>query len=621
MDIRRILYLLKRWAWLLIIVTLISGAAGYYFSSQQTPMYRASTRFVIMQPASADSGNLGLVEIQQQITTYTQLISSTELINQVSGELGFPVEAEQLSVEQISDSQFVRLTVTHQDPLKTDVVANALIQALIENNERLQNLRFTTTESNLQRRAEDALQQMEDLQDQIDQVTEESIQEQITTVQSEIEALQEQVTDLELNIASIDPLVATDQEQELRIQFQVELRQTQSILDLYQELYTQLVVLGQPIDEKDLTSRQSDRLERTLSFYEQIYFSTLNSLETLNLARDQNKPTVAQIEAATVPEEPFYPRPVETGLLYGAVGLFAVGGLIFLIEYLDDTIRTPDEVEEILGQPVIGTIGDINGSLFKRGEDKAGIHVANQPRSPIAEAFRSLRTKLEFYNIDQPLKVLLVTSAGLQEGKTTVAVNLAAIMANNNKHVLLIDADMRKPKIHTHLGLSNRFGLSDLILGRSARVVQRAGSVKQFSVVTSGSIPPNPAELLSSEKFGEIIDRISQQFDMVIIDSPPGIVTDAQILGTKVDGVIFVIRAGKTRANIARMSMDEFHRLGAKIVGVVMNRVPRNQRYYYGGYQYYGPEKNGAPSYDQGDQPQNEVDLKNDGIQPVEKSG
>jgi capsular exopolysaccharide synthesis family protein len=620
MDIRRILYLLKRWSWLLIIVTLVSGAAGYYFSTQQTPMYRASTRFVIMQPASTDSDNLSLLEVQQQITTYSQLISSTDLINRVSTELGFPVDEDQLEVEQIGDSQFVRLTVTNEDPFKTAVIANALIDALIQNNERLQSLRFESTEANLQRRAEDALQQMEELQNRIDQVTEENVQEQITTVQSEIETLQSQVTDLELNIASIDPLFASDEELQQRIQFQAELGQTQSILDLYQELYTQLVVLGQPVDQENPSSRQSDRLERTLSLYEQIYFSTLNSLEALNLARDQNKPTVAQIEAATVPEEPFFPRPIETGLLYGAVGLFAVGGLVFLIEYLDDTIRTPDEAEEILGQPVIGTIGDINGSLLKRGGKKSGVHVANQPRSPIAEAFRSLRTKLEFYNIDQPLKVLLVTSAGLEEGKTTVAANLAAIMANNNKNVLLIDADMRKPKIHTHLGLTNRYGLSDLILGRSARVVQRAGSNKQFSVVTSGSIPPNPSELLASEKFTRIIERISKQFDTVVIDSPPGIVTDAQILGTKVDGVIFVIRAGKTRANIARMSLDEFHRVGAKVVGLVMNRVPRNQRYYYGGYEYYGPKGGGNAAYDQPDPSENTVDLKKEGIQRIENS-
>ncbi|HAF61780.1 MAG TPA: hypothetical protein DCK95_05595 [Anaerolineaceae bacterium] len=618
MDIRRILYLLKRWSWLLIIVTLISGVAGYYFSSQQTPMYRASTRFVIMQPASTDSDNLSLVEIQQQITTYSQLISSTDLINQVSTELGFPVDQKQLEVEQIGDSQFVRLTVTNEDPFKTAVIANALIDALIQNNERLQSLRFESTEANLQRRAEDALQQMEELQNRIDQVTEKNVQEQLITVQSEIETLQSQVTDLELNIASIDPLYATDEELQQRIQFQAELGQTQSILDLYQELYTQLVVLGKPIDQENPSSRQSDRLERTLSLYEQIYFSTLNSLEALNLARDQNKPTVAQIEAAAVPVEPFFPRPIETGLLYGAVGLFAVGGLVFLIEYLDDTIRTPDEAEQILGQPVIGTIGDINSSLLKRGGKKSGVHVANQPRSPIAEAFRSLRTKLEFYNIDQPLKVLLVTSAGLEEGKTTVAANLAAIMANNNKNVLLIDADMRKPKIHTHLGLSNRYGLSDLILGRSASVVQRAGSNKKFSVVTSGSIPPNPSELLASEKFTRIIDKVSQQFDMVVIDSPPGFVTDAQILGTKVDGVIFVIRAGKTRANIARMSLDEFNRVGAKVVGLVMNRVPRNQRYYYGGYQYYGLKGEVNAAYDQGDPSENTVDLQKEGIQRMD---
>ena len=621
MDIRRTLYLLKRWSWLMIIIALISGFAGYYFSAQQTPMYQASTRFVIMQSVSTGSDSLAPLEVQQQITTYTQLISSTELLNQVSTELGFPVEADQLEVEQIGDSQFVRLTVTHQDPQKTALIANALIEALIQNNEQLQNLRFTTTEQNLQRRAEDALQQMEQLQNQIDQATEESVQEQIAIVEAEIETLQEQVTDLELNIASIDPLFADDEQLEQRIEYQADLRQAQSVLDLYQELYTELLVLGKPVEQEDLTSRQSSRLERTLSLYEQIYFSTLNSIEALNLARDQNKPTVAQIEAAAVSEDPFYPQPIQTGLLSGTVGLFAVGGLIFLVEYLDDTLRDPNEVEELFGLPVIGTIGDMNGSLLKREEHKSGAYVTDQPRSPIAEAFRSLRTKLEFYNVDQPLKVLLVSSSGLEEGKTTVASNLAAIIANNNKNVLLIDADMRKPKVHIHLGLSNRVGLSDLILGRTARVIQKAGSNKKFFVITSGTIPPNPAELLASEKFNQIIDRVSKQFDMVVIDSPPGIVSDSQILGAKVDGVVFVLRAGKTRANIARMSLDEFHRVGAKIVGVVMNRVPRNKRYYYSGYQYYGDKSKSLEPLDQAAVDKNNIDLKNEPIKPVDKSG
>jgi len=353
------------------------------------------------------------------------------------------------------------------------------------------------------------------------------------------------------------------------------------------------------MENENASSTQMAQLQRTLDLYEQIYFSSISSLETLNLTRVQSSPNVVQVEPASVPKKPYAPRPFQTAALYGAVGLLLMGGIAFLVEYLDDTIKTPEDVEEHLGLPVIGLIADMKGDLFDRNKDEKNIFVASQPRSPISEAFRSLRTSLEFYSVDEPLELLIITSSGPEEGKTTVAANLAAILAKSDKKVLLLDADMRRPNVHSHLGISNRMGLSDLIRGRmsASEVIQHSEEVENLFVMTSGSLPPNPAELLTSKKMGDILIDLKKQFDVIIIDTPPSVVTDAQILSTKADGVIFVIRPGKTRLIAARTPLEELNRVGAKIVGVVMNRIPRNRKFYYGGYDYYAPKAHISEKY------------------------
>jgi len=219
------------------------------------------------------------------------------------------------------------------------------------------------------------------------------------------------------------------------------------------------------------------------------------------------------------------------------------------------------------------------------------VYVAQQPRSPISEAFRVLRTNLEFASVQKPIHTILVTSPGPAEGKSTVAVNLAAILALSGKRVALLDADMRRPHVHRFLGLPNRDGLSNLF--RIQRDVHSASRTKlelpQLMVITSGSLPPNPAELLGSDKMSQILDELRKLVDVVVIDTPPSLVADAQILAGKVDAVLFVIQPGITHTEVARASFEQFKRAGARVIGTVLNRIPRNRSYYYGGYKYYSP--------------------------------
>ncbi len=288
------------------------------------------------------------------------------------------------------------------------------------------------------------------------------------------------------------------------------------------------------------------------------------------------------IEPAILPTKDINPSLAIVVAAAGAIGFVLAMAAAYLLEYLDNSLKTPEDISKLLNLPVIGYIGDIQSS------DERGLVVVDSPRAPIAEAFRSLRTNLEFAGVDKPLKTILVTSPGPGEGKTTVSTNLAAVISQGNKRVALIDADLRRPSIHKRLGISNRRGLSDIFRGQlDIRDVIRPWR-NSFAVITSGSLPPNPAELLGSAKMSEMLTELENFTDTVILDSPPFLVTDAPVLAAKADGVILVIRPGRTPAEAAKAMIEQLNRVGARVVGVVLNRVPRSGSYYYS-YKYYSP--------------------------------
>lgn len=207
------------------------------------------------------------------------------------------------------------------------------------------------------------------------------------------------------------------------------------------------------------------------------------------------------------------------------------------------------------------------------------------PRSPVSEAFRALRTNIDFSSIDEKVQIIMVTSSGPEEGKSTVSGNLAAAYAQADKRVLLIDADMRKPTAHKTFSLSNRYGLSTLLSQQAELrdVIQKSG-VGNLSVMTSGPIPPNPAEMMASNRMSAVLQELRAQFDIILIDTPPLLaVTDAQIMASKSDGVIMVVSYGKVKRDMAVKAKAGLDRVNAKILGVVINNVKRkaSEGYYY----------------------------------------
>jgi len=590
MDIKQLFSTFKRWLWLVVLGTIIGGALGYYISNRQTPVYQAQARFVILPAAQTTYDYYSYLNNLNIISTYTQLLTTEDLLFEASNRLGFPVMKGQATATQVGETQFVVLTVKDTDPYKAAVIANGLVDILIDQNAKLQTVQFESAERNLQARVDQAEEQIATLEGQITSLSTEILQKQIENVQAQMTDVQSQINTIELDMSEVDPYSTSEVDQARLANDQAKIDELDPILALYQQIYTQLVVLGKTTDTGEASSVDLDRLKTTLQLYQQIYISSINSLETLRLSKAQSTPTVMQVETAAKPTTPISPKPVQSALLAAAIGLLATAGFIFLVEFLDDTLKTPDDIKDVLETPVIGFIGELKHNP-KQDEESLGVFVAKNPRSPVAEAFRSLRTNLEYSSVDDPARTLLVTSSGESEGKSTVAANLAIVEAQSGKKVIIIDADMRRPKVHVQFNKSNRKGLSDVVTGklRIEDVVKTYDQVENLSIITCGTIPPNPSELLGSDRMSQTLKELEEQFDLIIIDTPPMIVSDAQILSGKVDGVIFVVIPGQTRAIAALRPIEELRRIGSHVMGIVANKIPRNRDYYYGGYNYYSP--------------------------------
>ncbi|MEW5828425.1 MAG: polysaccharide biosynthesis tyrosine autokinase [Chloroflexota bacterium] len=589
MEIKLYLGMARKWAWLLVLGLVLGAAGGFVFSSTQTPTYQASTRILVMRAPQEKNSDYTYLTDQQLVQNYIQILTTSAVMGEASAELGFEVSSKQVKVQQISNTQAIQLTVEDESPQRASDIANILVEVLIDQNEVLLAGRYALTEESIQAQITQIESQIAQLGIEIENISTETVQEQLKQVEAQIAAMQFEVTQLKNDIESLTPARTTDQ-QFLLTEKEARLNQLEPVLALYQQIYSDLIVLGKPVSSGDGTNRLA-QLQSTLDLYQQIYINLLNNLETIRLARLQNTPNLVQIEPAAVPSEPVRPQPLKTTGLSAVVGLMLAGGIAFLIEYIDDTIRTPEDVERVLKLPVIGYAGSISPA---HGEN-AETHVLKHPRSPTSEAFRSLRTNLDYSNVDKPMSKVLVSSAGPSEGKTTVAVNLAIIMAQGGKRVLLIDADMRRPRIHAIFGLSNRAGLSTLFRGKMPlrSAVQRVEGLPNLYIVPSGSLPPNPNELLASARMEAILEEAGREADIIILDSPPALVADYLVLATRVDGVLLVLQPGHTRADAAFAMLEQLERAGARALGVVLNKIPRNS-YYYGGYHHYDPNKYGG---------------------------
>jgi capsular exopolysaccharide synthesis family protein len=323
----------------------------------------------------------------------------------------------------------------------------------------------------------------------------------------------------------------------------------------------------------------------------------LNDVDLLSTLETTN---IQILDRAQPPTIPARPRKLFNIGVSGLVGLLLGVLLSLFIEYLDNTVKSTEDVDRLLGLPSLGVVPALE-SLEKKSRlalprlngSKQQAHpiliVDDHHRSSFAEAFRSLRTSVLLSNAERPPRTILFTSSSPGEGKTTTAVNMALSLAQTGARVIVVDGDLRKPGLHKMFGMKNQPGLSTyLTRAIDLPTVVDHNRFENLSVIPSGPIPPNPSELLSSSKMREAVKLLSQQYDFVVIDSPPISTPDALILSTLVDGVIMVIRCGQTPRDLVHRAKQSLDDVNAKIFGVVLNRVDVNQDgYYYYYYRYY----------------------------------
>jgi non-specific protein-tyrosine kinase len=498
--------LLWHWAWLLVLVAVLAGGVAYFVSTQQTPIYEASTLVMVNGGSGLQYNSYSSVTLSQQLTTtYAKIMTASPVLAAVSTQLGYNVSAQSVSVQPVQDTQLMTVTVTDTDPSRAALIANTLVSVFADQIKADQTSQFADSKK--------------------------SLEDEMASLDSQIQSTTQQIASL-----------GTDANTE------VERAQLNAVLS------------------QDQNSRAS----------------LMQSYQQIQLAEAQSISSVIPKDPAVPSQSPVQPRPLRDSVLAAVVGLFLAAGVIFLIEFLDDSIRDPREITSKWGIPVLGIIAsyDLKDS---------SLITTKQPRSPVSEAFRSLRTNLQFTSIDFPLRTILITSPSPADGKTTVAANLGCVIAQSGRSAVIVDADLRRPAVHKLFQLSNRTGLTNYFIHAQGFIndVVKPSKVKDLSILTTGSLPPNPSELLSSEKMSEILHQLSNQFTTIILDTPPAlVVTDAIVLAPRVDGVIVVVKPTVTKRAELRQVIEQLRQVKANLLGVVINdvKIGRSGYYYYRSY-------------------------------------
>ncbi len=344
-----------------------------------------------------------------------------------------------------------------------------------------------------------------------------------------------------------------------------------------------------PEKEMDL-----NRLTRAYEVNENVYSMLLEKLQEAKINEAMETADIRVVDYALVPKVPISPNYVKNILVGIFLGIFLGIGVAYALEFADTSLNSVEEVERRLNRPVIGIIPKIGVGaverLVARGEKYDPYFVThNYPKSPVAEAYRTLRTAILASGVDVEVGSVLVTSTGLSEGKTNTAFNLAIVFAQAGNGVLLMDCDLRRAKVHRAFEVPRAPGLTEAIMG-TAEIdgVLRPTNVENLTILPSGEVPPNPSELLGSKKFEKILAKLTTKYSRVIIDAPPVLaVTDALVLSSLANGVCFVVCAGRTDRNAARRGLSLLERTGCRLLGVVFNQVDMARVFGTYGYKYY----------------------------------
>jgi len=557
-----------------------------------------------------------------------------------------------VGVEPVRTSRLVDVTFQGADPVFTATAANALVdeyvqqnvdlktqatknmiewldkelatqQKKVEDGERqLAEYRDTKNAMSLDDKNNIVAQRLNHLNDQLmlaknDRIQKESLYNQVKSMSGsaspdaipavaqnpQVQSLKSKIAELTANKAKLSekygpahPQMTAVNAQLSDAQNQLQIETSKALMSIKNEYDTALLTertLAQNFeaakgDSQDLTRKSVDYnvMEREAKSNRTVYEALLQREKELSVASNSHANNVHIVDRAEVPTSPITPAGRRTWFMAFALGLLLAVGVAFGLDYMNDTIKTPEDVTRRLNLPFLGLVPAVRG-------DKHPVLASSHVPHDFGEAFRALRTSLVAKYPAEGTKIMVVTSAQPLEGKTTTAANIAMALAYGGSRVLLIDADMRRPGMHRPLRLTNERGLSQVLIGqaRVRDVIQRTVDPNLLAI-TAGHTPPNPSELLASERMRTLLTNLSHgPFDWIVIDTPPVLaVTDAVILAPLVSGVTFVVGAEMTRRRLAERAVETVMQARPKFAGVVLNKVDfaRNKYYYsrYYGHQY-----------------------------------
>ena len=352
-------------------------------------------------------------------------------------------------------------------------------------------------------------------------------------------------------------------------------------------------------DVLDLQDRsiQYNILKREVDTNRSLYDGLLQRLKEVGVQGGVGTNNVTVVDPALTPFGPYKPNLIQNLQIAAVLGLMLGIGLAFFLEYLDDTLRTPEDMERVTHLPVLGVIPLIK---LKKGQDVAALALTSHldARSSFAEAYRSVRTALQFSTREGAPRQIVVTSTTAQEGKSTSALALAINFAQTGRSVLLIDADLRNPSLHKDIGVDNSRGLSNYLSSDlPALSVVRTTTIPNLYVIPAGPQPPNPVELLSGPKLVGLISELGERFSQIVMDAPPVLgIADALVLGNHVGSVLFVVAAGGTRKAHAKAALKRLRQAGVVPIGALMTKVDlRDGMHGYESAYYYYKSTNDVP--------------------------
>lgn len=424
-------------------------------------------------------------------------------------------------------------------------------------------------------------------------------QKEIDEQKSQIEALKAKFKEEVAKVAAakfVDPAQMAGSLFNNKIEVETEIQALRPKVDAFHRILEKYNAELDALPEKSL---KLARLMRTAQVDEKIFIMLQEKYQESRITEVGQLGNVRIIDYGKAPEYPIKPKKKMNLLLGILIGLGLGVGIAFLLDYIDNSVRSVEDVEG-LGLPLVATIPFIkpeqtNGTHKKTKIDDPEVADINErlvthlrPKSPVSEAYRTLRTNILFSSPGKPKKAFVVTSSGPKEGKSTSISNLAITFAQMGTRTLLVDADLRRPVIHKLFGLDKRLGLTNILVGRStlSEAVQRVESLPHLDVLTSGIIPPNPAELLGSEAMQFFLDEAREKYEIILLDAPPIIaVTDPSVLAPLVDGVILVIRSAQAQRDAVMHAMEQLQRVNAPLLGALLNSIQASN--VYGSYYYY----------------------------------